>query len=227
MRWRHPQRGLILPEDFLAVAEEIGLIVGLGQWVIDEACRQLAEWRASSGAELSVSVNVSNREFWHAGLVEHVASAVATHGLRPEALKLEITEGVIMRNPELARVQMGELHAQGVALHIDDFGTGYSSLHALHRFPIQGLKIDRSFVAGLGVDTTTMELVQTIIAMGRNLGVDVIAEGVETAEQEQWLRSAGCRYAQGNWFAPPSPGVAAGAFAGPCLPVTTQASGVS
>ena len=219
VRWRHPERGLLLPEAFLAVAEEIGLIIGLGAWVFNEACRHLAQWRTDAEKKLSVSVNVSNREFWHAGLIDHVVSAMTAHGLGPDALTLEITEGVIMHNPDLARDLMDDLRACGVKLHIDDFGTGYSSLHALHRFPIQGLKIDRSFVAGLGVDTKIMELVHTIIAMGRNIDVDVIAEGVETAEQGTWLRDAGCRQAQGNWFGQPLPGAAAGALASQRLPV--------
>jgi EAL domain-containing protein (putative c-di-GMP-specific phosphodiesterase class I) len=146
------------------------------------------EWRETFAGELSVSVNVSNREFWHGGLLEHVVAALARNGLNPDVLTLEITEGVIMHNPELALGVMEELHAHGLQLHIDDFGTGYSSLHALHRFPIQGLKIDRSFVNGVGADRKTMELVNTIVTMGRNLGVDVVAEGVETLQQREWLR---------------------------------------
>ncbi|WP_173158791.1 EAL domain-containing protein [Phytohabitans suffuscus] len=206
IRWRHPTRGLVLPEHFLAVAEETGLAIPIGRWVIAESCRQLAAWQRKPGREdLRISVNVSNRQFWQGGLVDDVAEALRLSRLHPRGLAFEITEGVIMNNVGLARKMLEDLHNLGCELHIDDFGTGYSSLEALHRLPIDALKIDRSFVARLGVDAKSSALVHTIVLMGGNLGLQLIAESVETEEQREHLLRLGCAYGQGHLFSVPVP----------------------
>ncbi|MDQ7907876.1 EAL domain-containing protein [Phytohabitans sp. ZYX-F-186] len=206
IRWRHPTRGLILPDQFLAVAEETGLAIPIGRWVIAESCRQLAAWQRTPGREdLRISVNVSNRQFWQGGLVDDVAEALRVSRLHPRNLAFEITEGVIMNNVGLARKMLEDLHSLGCELHIDDFGTGYSSLEALHRLPIDALKIDRSFVARLGIDAKSSALVHTIVLMGGNLGLQLIAESVETEEQRDHLLRLGCAYGQGHLFSEPVP----------------------
>ena len=195
------------------IAEETGLIVPIGRWILGETCRQIAEWRAAGApAGVRVSVNVSNRQFWHGGLLEDVTSCLRDADLEPRDIVLEITETVVMYNADLAERTLTELHDKGFALHIDDFGTGYSSLQALHRFPIEALKVDRSFVAGLGEDPRSTELVRTIAMMARNLGLDVIAEGIETPDQRNRVEALGCGYGQGYLFSKPVPGDVAAAF---------------
>ncbi|MEJ3744662.1 EAL domain-containing protein [Actinomycetes bacterium KLBMP 9797] len=206
IRWRHPTRGLLLPEEFLAVAEESGLIIPIGRWAIATACRQLAEWRRTPDRDdLRISLNVSNRQFWQGGLVDEVESALRRSDLPASSLAFEITEGVIMDNVALACKMLEDVHALGCELHIDDFGTGYSSLEALHRLPIDALKIDKSFVAGLGIDTKSSALVQTIVLMGSSLGLQLIAESVETDLQRATLLRLGCAYGQGHLFSEPLP----------------------
>jgi EAL domain-containing protein (putative c-di-GMP-specific phosphodiesterase class I) len=206
VRWRHPSRGLVPPNDFLPVAEESGLIIALGHWVETEACRQLAKWKEANLVKpfLRVSINLSNREFWAPGLLCQVDQVLAATGAPAEWVTFEITEGVIMHSLDKALDVLGELHARGIQIHIDDFGTGYSSLEALHRLPIEALKIDRSFIANLQDDKST-ELVRTIVQLGRNFGVDVIAEGIETPAQRQILSELGCPLGQGYWFSRPVP----------------------
>jgi EAL domain-containing protein (putative c-di-GMP-specific phosphodiesterase class I) len=208
LRWRHPERGLLEPAAFLPIAEETGLIIPIGCWVFAEACRQLRAWRDTfpSSGELSISVNVAHKQFWHPDLIRQVMSALHATALDPRLLRLEITESVIMNNPEAASKILRQLQEKKLHLHIDDFGTGYSSLEALHRFPIEALKIDQSFVARLGIDKRSTEIVRTIIMMGRNLGLDVIAEGIETREQQRHLQRLHCIYGQGYLFATPIPG---------------------
>jgi diguanylate cyclase (GGDEF)-like protein len=205
VRWRHPQRGLLAPGQFLQVAEDSGLMVPLGRWVVSEACRQVAAWVAGGaiGPSIKVSVNLSNREFWGPKLFEHLDAVVKGNGVSPERFAIEITEGVIIDNLERALVLLHELRARGFEVHMDDFGTGYSSLHALHRLPIDALKVDKSFVAGLGEDKRRAELVYSITQLGNNLGVRVIAEGVETQAQRQRLRELGCAFGQGYLFSRP------------------------
>jgi diguanylate cyclase (GGDEF)-like protein/PAS domain S-box-containing protein len=213
VRWEHPTRGLLGPAEFLPIAEETGLIVPMGRWILKEACRQIAEWRQAGAPEdLRVSVNVSNKQFWHGGLLEDVQACLRDAGLEPRNIALEITETVVMHNADLAERMLMDLHENGFALHIDDFGTGYSSLQALHRFPIEALKVDRSFVWGLGTDPRSTELVRTIAMMARNLGVDVIAEGIETEDQRRRVERLGCAYGQGYLFSRPVPGDVAAAF---------------
>ena len=199
VRWRHPERGLILPGEFLPVMEETGLIVQLGRWIINEVCRQLAAW----GPDVAnVAVNVSDREFWNSDLLAHVLQSLKRHSLTPDRMTLEITESVIMHRPEVALHLMREMHAAGIQLHIDDFGTGQSSLSTLQRFPVDAFKIDRSFIHALAPGSRTDELVRAIIAMGNALDVAVIAEGIETEEQLEFMQENGCATGQGFLFMP-------------------------
>jgi diguanylate cyclase (GGDEF)-like protein/PAS domain S-box-containing protein len=213
VRWEHPTRGLLAPSEFLPVAEETGLIVPMGRWILRETCRQIAAWKLMGAPDdLRVSVNVSNRQFWHGGLLQDLQGYLREANLEPRNIVLEITETVVMYNADLAERMLLELHENGFALHIDDFGTGYSSLQALHRFPIEALKVDRSFVWGLGTDPRSTELVRTIAMMARNLGVDVIAEGIETNDQRRRVERLGCAYGQGYLFSRPVPGDVAAGF---------------
>jgi diguanylate cyclase (GGDEF)-like protein len=224
VRWHHPRRGLVPPMDFLPDLQETGLMVTLGRWIIDEVCRQIAHWEQSYDGIINVSINVSHREFTAPDLLPHIADCLRRYGLVAANLTLEITEPVIMRNPEAARVIIEELHAAGVGVQIDDFGTG-ASLRALHHFGLQALKIDRSLTEELDVDPRTTRLVRILVAMGQALGVDVVAEGVETAAQLEALRAMGCRSAQGFWFTEAVSGAAATEFLGRALPLPTAESG--
>ena len=205
VRWQHPQRGLVSPLEFIPTAEETGLIVPIGAWVLRAACQQMHLWQQQfpTPRPLAVSVNLSCKQFVQADLVEHVEHVLRDTGLEPHSLKLEITESVLMEQTSSITTMLGRLHTLGVQLSLDDFGTGYSSLSYLHRFPIQILKIDRSFVSSMNVDSKHAEIVRTIIALARNLGMDVVAEGVETAEHLAALRALQCHYGQGYWFAKP------------------------
>jgi diguanylate cyclase (GGDEF)-like protein len=199
VRWRHPDRGLVMPDEFLPVMEETGLIVGLGHWIVEEVCRQLAEW---GPRVVSVSINISDREFWHRGLLPHIVDVLRSHRLTPDRLALEVTEGVLMRHPEMALRMMHEMHDAGLRLHIDDFGTGSSSLETLHRFPVDAFKIDRSFLRSLDSGDHTTELMTALVGLGRSLGLAVVAEGVETGDQLAFLTSIGCAAGQGYLFMP-------------------------
>jgi diguanylate cyclase (GGDEF)-like protein/PAS domain S-box-containing protein len=200
VRWRHPTRGLLPPMDFLPDMEEIGLIVTLGQWVVDDVCRQIAQWQWSYDGTVNVSVNISHREFSDPGLLPHILESLRRHGLKPVNLTLEVTEGVIRRMPEASHAIIERLHAAGIGVEIAGVGTGMSSLQALHLLPIQALKIDRAFIHDLGTDPRTAKLVQMIVDIGETLGFDVVAEGVETKAQLELLRDMGCRTAQGFLF---------------------------
>ncbi|MBX9246321.1 EAL domain-containing protein [Actinotalea ferrariae] len=214
VRWEHPTRGLMLPGEFLPVMADSGTIVTLGQWILDAVAAQIAAWRRAYAGPVSVSVNLSHREFWSDQLLATVTHALVRHRVPPSCLVLEITESVIMSDPEAARQIMDDLHAAGVRLHIDDFGTGHSSLNALRAFPVDALKIDQSFVGALETDRQTSELVRIIVAMGSTLGLEVVAEGVETPGQEDHLRSMGCANVQGWLYARALPGDEAGAMLG-------------
>ena len=222
VRWEHPERGLLLPADFLPIMAETGTIVVLGQWIIDTVCRQIAGWRRDFHGPFAVSVNLSHREFWSDQLLLTVTQALSRHHVPPRCLILEITESVIMSDTEAARQIMADLHATGIRMHIDDFGTGQSSLHALRAFPVDALKIDQSFVHQLDVDTQTTELVRIIVGMGRTLGLDVVAEGVETDAQADQLRTMGCGTAQGWLYAEALPGDEAGKLLGTALPAHAE-----
>ncbi len=199
VRWRHPQRGLVMPDEFLPVMEETGLIIRLGYWILDEVCAQLAQW---GPRVVSVAVNISDRQFWHRDLLPRVVETLARHHLTPDRLTLEITEGVLMRRREVARHLMQQLHDAGLRLHIDDFGTGYSSLETLHRFPVDAFKIDRSYLRSLASGEHTTGLITSLVGLGRSLGLAVVAEGVETGEQLAFLQSIGCAAGQGYLFTP-------------------------
>ena len=212
VRWEHPERGPVLPDHFIPLAEETGLILPLGWWVLREACRQLAAWleRFPELSELSVSVNVSAKQFQQADLIKRVAEALRENGLGPGRLRLEITESVLMDDVESSVSVIKQLQALGAQVQIDDFGTGYSSLSYLHELPIDTLKIDRSFVSKLDVAGEKSEVVRAIVTLARDLGVHVIAEGVETAEQSARLKVLKCDHGQGYLFSEPVDGETAG-----------------
>jgi Amt family ammonium transporter len=212
VRWDHPNRGLVPPGQFIPLAEETGLILPLGRFVIAEACRQLRDWQLEmpEAGHLSVSVNVSCRQFVKDGLVDHVAQVLADTGLAPDCLKLEITESVLMHDAQHTAQELTRLKALGVKIAIDDFGTGYSSLSYLRQLPIDHLKIDRSFISGADCDGESQEIVKSIISLARSLGLTVIAEGVERADQLDRLRRCACDKAQGFMFSRPVDKDAAG-----------------
>jgi diguanylate cyclase (GGDEF)-like protein/PAS domain S-box-containing protein len=205
VRWEHPQRGTLLPADFIPLAEETGLILPLGNWVLHEACRQIKLWQMQLPrlCDLSIAVNVSGRQFARAKMSAEVARVLAATGLEARHLKLEITETITMGSGDPAAAELNTLHDMGIQFHLDDFGTGYSSLGYLHRMPIDALKIDRSFIAALGGDRTGTSIVQAIVALARALEMRVIAEGVENKSQADFLRHLGCDHAQGYYFSKP------------------------
>ena len=207
IRWNHPRRGRVAPDAFIPLAEETGLIVPIGWWVLEEACRQLHAWNARFAEQgpFSVCVNLATKQFVQPDLVDHVDRILASIGLDAHLLKLEITESAVIENEEKVVSTLAALRARGIQLCIDDFGTGYSSLSYLHAFPVDTLKIDRSFVGQIGRADANPRLVETIIALSRNLGMDAVAEGVETIEQLEFLREVGPRYAQGFLFSPALP----------------------
>jgi diguanylate cyclase (GGDEF)-like protein/PAS domain S-box-containing protein len=203
--WNSPKLGRILPGRFIPVAEECGLIVPIGAWVLREACRQGARWLDAGCAPVRLAVNVSPLQFARADFVETVGEALRSTGLPPGALALEITESLIMRDVEEAARRMARLRALGVSIAIDDFGTGYSSLNYLRQLPVDALKIDRSFLAEIESATGTLPLIQTIVALAHHMGLSVLAEGVENERQAALLREAGCDGAQGHFFGEPLP----------------------
>jgi len=203
VRWRHPVLGLVPPARFIPLAEETGLIDDLDMWVLDEACTRAAAWRAQGLPPLRVSVNLSARQFQQAGLAQRVQAALARSGLPPGCLEIEITESTVMRDTAEAASVLRSLKALGVALSIDDFGTGYSSLSYLKRFPIDVLKIDRSFISDVTADANDAAITRAIIALAHTLNLEAVAEGAETAEQVAFLRENGCDEIQGYYFSPP------------------------
>ncbi|GIX45917.1 MAG: two-component system response regulator [Candidatus Tectimicrobiota bacterium] len=205
VRWQHPKRGLVSPAEFVPVAEETGLIVRIDQWVLREACRQLLAWQAQFPQQprLQMSVNLSALQFRRTDLVDLIGDTLQEFGLAPQSVKLEITESMIMDDATAATSSLERLHARGIQLCIDDFGTGFSSLSYLHRFPFKTLKVDKSFVSCLGTSNESAEIVRTIVTLAHHLGMEVIAEGIETAEQLAYLKSLGCEYGQGYYFARP------------------------
>ena len=206
LRWEHPQRGMILPGKFISLAEETGLIVPIGDWVLRKACAQLLAWAQDPRtAGLSLSVNVSASQFRQPDFVAQVLDIVHRSGIEPSRLKLELTESMLVKDVDEVVRKMGELRAHGVALSLDDFGTGYSSLNYLKRLPLDQLKIDQSFVRDLLSDPNDMAIVRTLVSLGRSLNLMLIAEGVETREQFAWLRDNDCLAYQGYLFSKPLP----------------------
>lgn len=217
LRWQHPQHGAVAPADFVPIAESTGLILPIGRWVLQQACRQVKLWQQSQRHEqwheqhaqgtepLRLSVNLSAKQFKHDGLLEEIITVLDDTGLDPSCLKLEITEGVALDNSDSTLETLRKLKAAGVRIAVDDFGTGYSALSYLKRYPIDTLKLDRSFVNGLGYDIEDTAIVHAVIAVAQTLGISVTAEGVETVEQLEQLRTLGCDLGQGYYFAHPLP----------------------
>ena len=201
LRWRDPEMGEISPARFIPVAEDSGFIVPIGDWVLSQAVRQAALWH-SKGLSLPIAVNVSALQFQQAHFIDRVANVLAVAGLPPQLLELELTESILVHDADEALHRLHALARLGVKMSIDDFGTGYSSLAYLKRFPIDKLKIDRSFVSGLPDDDSDAGIVRAILQMARALGIRVIAEGVETEAQRSFLHDAGCDEFQGYLFAP-------------------------
>ena len=203
MRWLHPQRGLVQPLSFIALAEEIGLTVPLGEWVLEQVCRQIAAWIAQYGFSPSVSVNVSARQLQMPEFSERIESVLRRYRIPPCLLELELTEHSLMQHHDRASVLLTGLKRQGVKLVLDDFGTGYSNLTTLSSLPFDRLKIDRSFVAGIIDNPQSRALVNMILALARELNLTVVAEGVESLDQQTLLVSWGCDCVQGYLHAPP------------------------
>jgi predicted signal transduction protein with EAL and GGDEF domain len=205
VRWNHPERGIVGPDEFIRIAEETGLIVPLGRWVLREACRQMAEWhhRFKFNPQPTVSVNVSFKQFTEGDIVEDVRQALAETGLNPRSLTLEMTESTLMSNPDTATRTLLQLRELNVGLEIDDFGTGYSSLSYLNRLPFDTLKIDRSFIKDLTSGGDGSDIVKTILELARSMNMDVVAEGVETEDQLRILEALGSNYAQSFYFSKP------------------------
>ena len=206
LRWPHPQRGMVSPSEFIPAAEETGLILPMGQWVLMQACEQLAVWaQRSETAQLSIAVNVSARQFRHPDFVDSVVAAIQSSGCRADCLKIELTESLLADNMDSAIAKMNTLKALGVTLALDDFGMGYSSLSYLHCLPLTQLKIDKSFVADVCNSPNAAAISQAIIVMAQSLGLAVMAEGVETEAQWHFLADLGCGYFQGYLLCPPLP----------------------
>ncbi|MGB2669940.1 MAG: EAL domain-containing protein [Candidatus Acidiferrum sp.] len=231
VRWKRPGFGLVMPGGFISAAEDTGLILWIGEWVLQEACRQICVWNVlfPCPSPFTMAVNISAKQFAQANLVSQVAQVLSKTGLAPETLRLELTESVTMRDEERTTRILSELRNLGVRLCIDDFGTGYSSLSYLRRFALDILKIDRSFVTDMLINSESQEIVKTILSLGKNLRMKVVAEGVETCEQMNLLKSLGCEFAQGYLFSRPLDSTAVerilGASEGNCYTLP-QESGV-
>jgi EAL domain-containing protein (putative c-di-GMP-specific phosphodiesterase class I) len=210
VRWQHPKRGLVPPNEFIPVAEESGLIVPLTAWVVRAACHQLQQWQRAGMAVVPLSINLSAHSFREEGLVELIAASLREVNIAPSLLEGEITESVLMQDVERAIALLHKLREIGVELAMDDFGTGYSSLAYLKRFPLNVLKIDRVFIKDVLTDTHDAAIASAIIALGKTMGLNVVAEGMERVEQANFLLALGCRLMQGFLFARP---VRAGSFA--------------
>ena len=214
VRWQHPVKGLIPPAEFIPTAEETGLIIPLGYWVLDEACRQLHAWHSQYPADppLTMNVNLSTRQCAQPDLIKKISTILKKNELDPRFLKLELTESLIIDESGSTATMLSDLRDMGIQVQIDDFGTGYSSLSYLHTLPVDTLKIDRSFISRLGLNSNNTEIVQTILSLAHSLGMKVIAEGVETNEQLSSLKDMNCEFVQGFLFAKPVNGVEAGAL---------------
>jgi diguanylate cyclase (GGDEF)-like protein/PAS domain S-box-containing protein len=214
VRWQHPKRGVISPTEFIPRAEETGLIVPLGYWVLREACQQMRAWQVQFPADppLTISVNISGKQFSQPNLIEQIKQILQETELDACSLKLEITESTIMENAESATDMLLAMRALGIELAVDDFGTGYSSLGHLNRFPVNTLKIDRSFVVSVDTDVEKMEIIRTVVMLARNLGMNVVAEGVETSKELSQLKALECEGGQGYFFSRPLNSEAAAAL---------------
>jgi EAL domain-containing protein (putative c-di-GMP-specific phosphodiesterase class I) len=200
IRWNHPERGLVSPLDFIPIAEETGLIRAIGAWALKSACLQNRAWQRQGARRLPIAVNLSPRQFADESLIDDIKAALAESGLEPSDLELEITESMVMDDPEQAVHILRRLKNLGIRVAIDDFGTGYSSLAYLKRFPIDSVKVDRSFVEDIPTDVDSMAIAQAVIAMAHSLRLKVVAEGVESEAQLSFLRREGCDEIQGHYF---------------------------
>lgn len=206
LRWNHPMRGMVSPAEFIPVAEDSGQILTLGSWILEAACAQLVAWAADPETRaLTLAVNVSSRQFRQQDFAQHILDMLDYTGANPHCLKLELTESLLADNLDDVIVKMSALRARGVGFSLDDFGTGYSSLSYLKRLPLDQLKIDQSFVRDVLTDPNDAAIVQTILALGKTLGLKVIAEGVETGEQRDFLVANGCNSYQGYLYSRPVP----------------------
>jgi predicted signal transduction protein with EAL and GGDEF domain len=205
LRWNHPQRGFIAPTDFIPVAEEAGLIDTLGEWVLRTACSQVKAWSSEGKGNVRIAVNLSSRQFYDGTLAATVAAILADTGFESRNLELELTESMVMKNPKVTISSLHQLKDMGIAISVDDFGTGYSSLAYLKKYPLDILKIDRSFVRDIATDPDDAAIVSAIIAMAKSLELTVIGEGIETHQQLEFLRDNGCDVVQGYLFGKPAP----------------------
>jgi EAL domain-containing protein (putative c-di-GMP-specific phosphodiesterase class I) len=205
VRWMHPQRGMIPPVEFIPLAEDTGLIVAIGRWVLREACRQNAAWQQAGLRPLRVAVNLSARQFRSSKLLSDIDTALAEMALPASLLELEITESMVMEDPEGVINLLDKIRSRGIHLALDDFGTGHSSLAYLKRFPIDCVKIDRAFIKDTPANSDDVAIARTIVAMAKSLGLTTVAEGVETAEQFELLQAMGCDQIQGYFFSRPLP----------------------
>jgi EAL domain-containing protein (putative c-di-GMP-specific phosphodiesterase class I) len=206
IRWEHPMLGTVPPDEFIPLAEESGLIVPIGRWVIQTACEKIRCWQSNPRtADLTVAVNISPRQFYQVAFVDEVLDCLAETGIDSNALKLELTEGLILDDVDAAIVKMNELRRAGVLFSLDDFGTGYSSLSYLTKLPLSQLKVDQSFVCNIGINDSDSIIIKTIIGMSKSLGFEVVAEGVESQHQYDFLEALGCQIFQGYFFSRPLP----------------------
>jgi len=211
IRWNHPARGTVQPDDFIPLLEETGLIIEVGRWVLQEACAQGAKWR-EDGYEIRIAVNISGRQLDTDQLIADIEAALADSGLDPQALTIEITETTLMRNAEETARRLAQIKALGVRIAIDDFGTGYSSLAHLQRFPVDSLKIDRSFISGLQHNREGETLIHTLVQLGKALAIETVAEGIEQQHELTLLQDENCDNGQGFLFARPLDATATEAF---------------
>jgi EAL domain-containing protein (putative c-di-GMP-specific phosphodiesterase class I) len=216
VRWMHPTRGLVGPDEFIPLAEKTGLIVPIGEWVLDEACRQIREWLDTGARDWNVAVNLSPVQFSHPQLTALVRETLARHRVEPRHLTIEVTESAAMRDVDASLLILQGLHDMGVRISIDDFGTGYSSLMYLKRLPASELKIDRGFVRELAHDAEDAAIVSSVVSLGHTLGIDIVAEGVETATQKEFLTRLGCNSLQGYLLGRPVPAADLDVFVHEC-----------
>jgi len=219
LRWNHPQRGFIPPADFIPIAEDTGLIGRIGEWVMQTACAQVKSWQIEGKGQVKIAVNISSRQFYDDSLARDVAGILAATGLESRYLELELTESMVMKDPKVTIASLGVLKAMGVSIAVDDFGTGYSSLAYLKKYPLDVLKIDRSFVRDIATDPDDAAIVRAIIAMAKSLGMSVIGEGIETQQQLEFLKHNGCDVIQGFLLGKPVPADEAEAFLKSHFPV--------
>ena len=205
LRWQAADLGMVSPAKFIPIMEESGLIGRVGEWALDAACRQVRRWRDAGLPAVRVAINLSVRQLRQHGFVDLVENAIEVAGIDADGLEFEITEGMVMKDADTAVAVLRRLSDMGIRLAMDDFGTGYSSLSVLKRFPVDTIKIDRSFISEIGVDSDSHEIIRTIITMGHSLRRRIVAEGVESREQAQLLERLGCDEIQGYVFAPPLP----------------------